>query len=405
MRTLFITKEVPYPPQGGVSLRNWQNINIMKQFGKVALFTASNWTPKQESLPGVDIWKHCNVEKQRLVLENINRRLWWLYPNKHPDADWAYSHQAAEELDDLIKEFQPNLVIFEEVWLYPYLSVVKHHQCQIIFDNHNVETHLFSQRDYLSQNFKIRLKTKIQLSHLNLIENDFIKNSDQVWVCSGEDVKLIHQLYGQDRAIFSIPNGVNITKYENVRLGKCKLPDGLENKEKNILFLGQMSYLPNTEAADLLIDKIYPQVKKIYPDSRLLLVGRNPTEKMLQAGKKDSGIIVTGSVREVNPYLAASSLMVVPLLKGGGTRLKIVEAFAAGCPVISTSKGAEGINAQDGEHLLIRNSVEEIVEGICTLWSNPDLSKKLADFAYELVKSEYSWEGVGKKVEKALLSL
>jgi hypothetical protein len=59
----------------------------MKQFGKVALFTASNWTPKQESLPGVDIWKHSNVEKQRLVLENLNHCLWWLYPNKRPDAD------------------------------------------------------------------------------------------------------------------------------------------------------------------------------------------------------------------------------------------------------------------------------------------------------------------------------
>ena len=195
---------------------------------------------------------------------------------------------------------------------------------------------------------------------------------------------------------------MNVANYDQVRLGECTPPQGLENKQRNLLFLGQMSYLPNTEAAELLINKIYPQLKKIYPDCRLLLVGRNPTQKMLEASKKDSGIIVTGTVSDVRPYLAAASVMVVPLLKGGGTRLKILEAFAAGCPVVSTAKGAEGIKAKDGEHLLIRDSFEAIVHGISQIWSDSLLGKKLAYSAYDLVKQEYSWEAVVQRVEQAI---
>lgn len=97
--------------------------------------------------------------------------------------------------------------------------------------------------------------------------------------------------------------------------------------------------------------------------------------------------------------------MAVPLGHGGGTRLKILEAFAAGCPVVSTAKGAEELKVKDGEHLLIGDEIEAMVEGVCQLWSDPSLGQKLANSAYELVRAEYSWEAVGRKVESAVREL
>jgi glycosyltransferase involved in cell wall biosynthesis len=405
LRTLFITKEVPYPPKGGVSLRNWQDINILMKHGSVAVFTASNWNPKETSLPGVAIWKHCNVEQQRSGREKLNRRLWWLYPHRHPDADWAYSNSAAQELDKFMTEFKPNMVILSEVWLYPYLKVVKRHPCKIIFDNHNVEASLWEQNLRGVQGLKSRLKAKLLISHLKGIEGNFSRQADQVWVCSDGDALLTQQLYGQVSPLYTIPNGINVAQYDDVRSGKLSPPNGLEKTSRNIIFLGQLSYPPNKIAAELLIKQIYPQLKAFYPDCRLLLVGRNPTPLLLDATKNDVGIIVTGSVPDVRPYLAAASLMVVPLRQGGGTRLKILEAFAAGCPVVSTAKGAEGLKARDGEHLLIRDTVEEIVNGVVQLWSEVELGDKLARSAYELVQTEYSWEAVGQRVEKALVAL
>lgn len=103
-----------------------------------------------------------------------------------------------------------------------------------------------------------------------------------------------------------------------------------------------MSYAPNTIAAGLLIDHIYPVLKAMHPECRLLLVGRVPTAKMLKAADQDADIVVTGSVPDVRPYLAAASIMVVPLQQGGGTRLKILEAFASGCLLLALLKGLRG---------------------------------------------------------------
>jgi hypothetical protein len=170
IRTLFVTKEVPYPPRGGVSLRNWQNIYIMMEFGPVAVFSAANWSPKETSLPGIAIWKHCNVEQQRSSWENLNRRLWWLYPHRHPDADWAYSHTAAKELDKFITEFKPDVAIIEQLWLYPYLKVLKNHPCRLILEQHNVEAHLFEQQDLTSANFTAVCE---QIHHRRKLTNAF----------------------------------------------------------------------------------------------------------------------------------------------------------------------------------------------------------------------------------------
>lgn len=405
IRTLFITKEVPYPTIAGLSLRIWQNINIMMKFGPVGVFSASDWNPKNTSLPGVAVWKHCNVAQQRSSWEKLNSRLWWFNSYRHSDADWSYANTAAQELDKLLTQFKPDLVIIEEVWLYPYLRIVQNHKCQIILDNHNVEASLWSQTHRSIKGLKAKLKAKIQLDHLKTIEKDFSSRVNQVWVCSKEDVSLMHQFYGQVAATHDVPNGINVGHYDCVRSGEISLPLGLEDTRRNILFLGQLSYPPNTVAAELLINHIFPRIRELYPDSRLLLVGRKPTQFMQEAAMHSPEIIVTNAVPDVRPYLAAASLMIVPLLEGGGTRLKIVEAFAAGCPVISTAKGAEGIKAIDGEHLLIRNEVEEIVEGVCQLWSNPALGEKLAHSAYELVQAEYSWEAVGRKVEKLITQM
>jgi len=405
IRTLFITREIPYPIVAGVSLRLWQNINIMIKFGPVGVFSAVDWNPVHTSLPGVEVWKHCNVLQQRSPWEKFIARFWWFDSHRHSDADWVHAQAAAQELQVMMTQFQPDLVVMEQVWLYPYLKVVQEHGCEIIFDNHNVEASLWQKIKAAAQGLKAKLKTKIELAHLQVIEQDFSRQANQTWVCSQEDASLMQQLYSQLSPIKVIPNGINIHDYDLVRSGECTLPPGLPDKKRTILFVGQLSYPPNTAAVELLINQIYPKLKKKYPDSHLLLVGRKPMQFMKQAAKQEPGIIVTGAVPDIRPYLAAASMMVVPLHQGGGTRLKIVEALAAGCPVISTTKGAEGLKVKDGEHLLIRNEVEEIVAGIYQLWTNPDLGVKLANSGYKLVEAEYSWEAVGRKVELAIQEL
>ncbi len=397
IRTLFISRDPPYPPTSGTSLRIWQNVNIMGKLSEVAFFTACRWEPTQNSLPKITWWQHYNVERPRPWLEKLSHRLWWLRSSGYPDTDWVYAKVAAKELEEFVLRVKPDIVIFEEVWLYRYLPIIKRHQCRTILLEHNVEYPLCQTKYSADSSLKGKLKTRLKLPRVKTIEKDFINQVDQVWTCSDRDVTVVKELYGNPKDICVIPNGVNIHDYEEAYSG-----NNFERKPYDVMFLGQLSYEPNTEAVNELIDIIYPRLREIQPECRLLLVGARPTQKMLDAAANDPGIVVTGKVPKVLPYLGSAGMMVVPLRKGGGTRLKILEAFASGCPVISTSKGAEGLKAQDGEHLLIRDEIDSIVEAVSTLWSNPSLGSQMALAAYQLVQEEYSWEAIGERVKQAI---
>ncbi|MGK7885743.1 MAG: glycosyltransferase family 4 protein [Crocosphaera sp.] len=396
VRTLFVTRYLPYPPVGGSALRNWQNINIMKDYGPVSIVSICPDKAEQVELPGIDFWDNFVVDKSIDFWENYRRKLWPIRPAGYPDIDRLYQTDIAKKLQNSLKKFNPNLVIIEELWMYHYLKIIKQFSCKIIVDNHNIEA------DLLQQNHG---KLKLKLPRLKGIEKNFIKQAEQVWVCSEDDKNLLNKMYGSNSNIYSIPNSINLNNYNNLYQGKEPYPSHLNPTEHNILFLGQYNYPPNAIAANILIENIYPQVKQKYPDTKLLLVGRNTNGKMREASQQDTGIVVTGGVPDVRPYLAAASIMIVPLQKGGGTRLKILEAFASGCPVISTAKGAEGLQARDGEHLLIKNTTKELIEGIEELWSQPSLGIKLKQNAYELVKKEYSWEANRTRVKQAVQSL
>ena len=391
-RTLFITSDIVYPPARGAPLRTWQNINAMMEHGAIGFFSITWFEWERITPPGVDLWHYEYI----------------LPPVKPPtdliidrNISYYYSYAAGQKLEEIMNQFQPDLVIFEEIWTYLYLPIVNRYQCRIIFDNHNVEIDLYRQE--MSDNSK--LGSQLEYERRKFIEQDFISQTDQTWVCSQEDACILKEIYGQNQNIYVVPNSVDVVSYNCVRFQQYLSLKELEPKEHNIIFSATFGYLPNREAAEVLIEQIYPQLRKIYPNCRLLLVGQEPTAYMQQVAEQETGIIVTRAVPDVRPYLASASVLVAPLFKGGGTRLKILEAFAAGCPVISTAKGAEGLKVTDGEHLLIRNTPEEMVAGVCQLWSEPFLGQRLAESAYQLVQAEYSWEAVKPKVERAIRQL
>jgi glycosyltransferase involved in cell wall biosynthesis len=162
------------------------------------------------------------------------------------------------------------------------------------------------------------------------------------------------------------------------------------------------TYPPNIEAVTFLLEKLFPRLATSAPDCQLLLVGSMPTLQMWEAAQRDPRIIVTGPVPDIRPYLAAAALMVVPLFQGSGTRFKILEAFAAQVPVVSTVKGVEGLDTVDGTHVLIAESVDEFVAAIQRLWRDENVAQQLAAHGLELVKHRYSWEGTSRQITKAL---
>lgn len=413
VRTLFLTNKLPYPPIGGAPLRNWQNIHHMMKYGPVGVFflCAEHEQPDSAPVapPGVALWRFQAVGK-RPFLSKIGRRIrlmLWLLTQADPLTDMHYTPAVAQELDRILTEFKPDVVVFEEIWLYCYLSTIQRHPCRIIFDAHNAETSLFHQifATEVHQGFKNKIESGIRLALIERMERNFVQAADQVWTCSQEDAELLQSFSSKPALTAVIPNGIDVDSFEGVRSQSYTLNGELQPTAHTVIFTASFSYAPNALAAQFLMDQIYPQLRQAYPDCQLLLVGKDPTDAMLEAAKTDRNIVVTGKVPDVRPYLTAASVVLVPLLQGGGTRLKILEAFAACRPVVSTAKGAEGINAQDGEHLLIRDEVADLVAGISQIWQDKALAQKLTSSAYDLVQAEYSWTAVGRKLDGAIAPL
>jgi glycosyltransferase involved in cell wall biosynthesis len=233
-----------------------------------------------------------------------------------------------------------------------------------------------------------------------MIEQQATHAVDQIWVCSDADARLLAQLHAPAAPVWVVPNGLDLAASQMP--GEHILPRASDSSIKSIIFPGTFAYWPNAAAANFLIAEFFPLLAGASRDYRLQLVGSRPSPAMLQAARADSRIVVTGTVPDVRPYLAAAWLVVVPLFEGGGTRFKILEAFAAGIPVISTAKGAEGLQVTDEVHLLFAETAAEMVAAVRRLSSDKSLRQRLIRNGWELLNLHYSWNAAAARIAAAV---
>jgi polysaccharide biosynthesis protein PslH len=231
-------------------------------------------------------------------------------------------------------------------------------------------------------------------------ERDAVCGADLVWVCSDHDAQQIARVHSRRAGITVVPNGVDVDAYRRDEA----LPTAADwgRWPITMVYPGLFSYTPNEDAAMRLIKHVLPAVRARGCSARAVLVGRDPTPALLAAAQQDAGVEVTGWVESVLPYLKQACVVTLPIRLGSGTRLKILEAFAIGRPVISTAKGAEGIDAINDDHLLIREDVDAMAEAIIELWRRPLLRERLCERALELVRSRYSWSAAAQRIAQSL---
>ena len=189
------------------------------------------------------------------------------------------------------------------------------------------------------------------------------------------------------KRVVVVPNGVDCDAYAGLPVARREGPPTL-------LYVGSMAWPPNASAARFLATQVLPAIRQQLPEARLLLVGRDPGPDVLALAGPGTGVEVAANVSDVMPYYRAAHVLAVPLQSGGGTRLKILEAFAAGVPVVSTPVGCEGIDAINGSHLAIAER-DDFVPAILRLLNTPHLSSTLAHRARTLARQQYDWSVVG----------
>jgi polysaccharide biosynthesis protein PslH len=398
-RSLILARML-YPPMGGEYLRNWQTINLLQQFGSVAVFSLFDRAIQPPEL-GRLTWQHFNLTADRSLQSQLESITQWV---RQVGLTYycPYHHTIAQALEQTIATFQPNLVILEQLWMIPYLPIIQRYPCQVIYDAHNVEVPLYEQTKCVGVGLRSLARRMLHIPQIQRSEQQLLQQTDQVWVCSHTDQEQLCDRYRPTHPPQIIPNGLDSQFYADLFQERLRQDQGLTH---NIIFTGNFAHAPNAEAATQLLTEIYPALCRQFPQTQLLLVGRNPTPAMLRAAREDNQITVTGEVDDIRPYLATARVMVTPLLQGSGTRLKILEAFAAGCPVVSTTKGVEGLQVQDGEQYLRAEGSAAIVAAVQRLWGDSVLEMKLIKSAQGLLQSAYSWDVVQQTMGNALEQL
>lgn len=297
-------------------------------------------------------------------------------------------------LQQLFNEQRFDTIQVENVFMSGYMQQLRNApgQPRIITDWHNIESELMSRYAAFIKNPAKRFYANETARRLRFAEQDQIKRSDTLLVTSERERDALIAS-GVRIPIHIVENGVDAAQFETAINAH---PNTTADDDKpNIIFVGSMDYHANVDAVIAFVSESWPTIRAAHPDLDLKIVGRRPPAT-IQALAKTPGIIVTGSVPDVRPYYHNAIASIVPLRIGGGTRLKILEAFAARTPVVSTNLGAEGLAVRHGEHLLIAETTNDFITAIASLRTDSDKRTALAAAGHRLVKTIYDWPVVGR---------
>jgi glycosyltransferase involved in cell wall biosynthesis len=389
---------LPHPPRSGLDLRVLATVRALGSDHDVGVFALSGQgaRPSSDGLPPWDgptaAWRvslrFAADGGEKLRAEALR---WLRDRSTHPSDRW-YSDAVTAELAQFVNELEARIAVVETLWLHRYIRPLRKLGCAVILDAHGVEGAL---HDELADSHPSLLAHEFAL-RTHEVEARAIATADQVWVTSPSDARLMQSRYGSGANIEVVPNAIALESY---------VPREQTGHRFTVAFMAVFSYPPNIAAARRLLTGIFPSLAEHLPAARLALIGRDPTTEMRDAAKRDSRVQVTGPVEDVAPHLRDADALAVPLTEGHGTRFKVMEAFAAKVPVVSTRKGVEGLEVEPEKHYLSAESDSEFVSALGRLVESPELGARLARHGFEYVARNHSLDVARERVSSALSTL
>src|SRR5271169_5062686 len=261
----------------------------------------------------------------------------------------------------------------------------------VVLFQHNVETMIWRRHVEQSPDPFRRVYFQTQANRMYDWERRMCRAAARVVAVSPQDAEAMHKMFAIEAV--SVPTGVDLDYFR-------RSTDAARTAD--LVFVGSMDWLPNSDGVNYFVSEILPLIWQPKPDCTLAVVGRAPSSAMLAIAREDSRIQVTGTVPDVRPWLWGASVSIVPLRIGGGTRLKIYEAMAAGTATVSTSIGAEGLDVSHPANIRLADTPETFAEQCLALLQDGQERESVAAAALELVTSRFSWDVVAAEFEKLL---
>jgi len=299
-----------------------------------------------------------------------------------------FSRRFDRKLRQLLREERFDLVHCEGTNCARYLNSAA--DVPRVLGTHNVESQIWSRRARLARTWIEQLFFGSQAIKMRWFERRALLRTESAVAVTFQDARQMRD-WGVSE-ITLVPNGVDLEAYQ---------PSTEGARPSELLFLASLDWYPNVEGLEHFLAETLPLIVSVQPNAILRIVGRRPSESLRKLVAGNRHVELVGEVKDVRPYLASAGIVVVPLRIGGGSRLKILEALAAGKAVVATSIGAEGLELTPGEHFQLADSPSEFAQQTASLISSEEQRRRLGENGRRLVIDRYGWDGIAATLEAA----
>ncbi len=377
--TVFLTHDLPYPTSGGAKIRNSNLIHLLKEKSSVEILCFGQTPSQAHSTLDISI---------TLIPKKRSPFLRRLFSPLRPYFMNGWSVEMAEALRERAPKNKETVVLLwiDRMLMAQYIPLARTLGYKTILDDHNVESDVLIQGALMSWRNWHKLPLALQALYE---EVRLCKLADIVVATSAVDVLKLQKLAPQAE-IKMIPNLIDCDVYSETR----------SHAGKTLFFVGTLDYFPNDEGLRWFVKEVLPEIKG---DNRppIVVAGSNPSQELKKL-LEENGIKVIANPESVLPYLKNSAAVFVPILSGSGTRLKILEAMAAGRAIVSTHKGAEGLDVKDRVDIFLADTGEDFARKIEELFKTTALREKMGTQAFETVKKLYDWRASREKMDDVL---
>jgi glycosyltransferase involved in cell wall biosynthesis len=385
MRILLLSRWLPYPPDNGSKIRIFNILEQLARQHEVSLisFAASTDRFDQDSLRALR--QHCvrvrTVPFQPYRPTSARALLGLLSPQPRSlvDSDSAEMRRAVAEE---VGRHGCDLVVASQIDMVPYAMAIP--GVPAVFEEVELSLRRVDPRARLTP--AARARQQLTWLKLGAYLRRVLPRFAACTVVSEQERQNLRELVPGYSRVSVIPNALDLSRYQ----GAFGSPE-----PNSLVFAGALTYDANRDAADYFLGSVLPLVAAAEPAVALRITG-GTTGVDLSTLPHHPAAQFTGYVPDIRPVVAQSWASVVPLRLGGGTRLKILESMALGTPVVATSKGAEGLDATDGEDILIADDPAGFAEKVVALLRSPALRQRLAAGGHRLVEARYDWRAVGR---------
>ncbi|HEU4452735.1 MAG TPA: glycosyltransferase family 4 protein [Longimicrobium sp.] len=398
-RLLFLCQNLPFPPDGGVQIRSWNVLRLLaREFDVTALCfyragTRSTPAAVEESLRGMR--EVAETEAFAIPQEHSRARLAadHLRSVLSGRAYTVAAYDSAElrrTLRGLLAGRRFDLAHVDSLDLSGYLPLLS--GLPTVCTHHNVESALLRRRAASEATAARRAYLRLQARLTEAEERRWCPRVALNVAVSEDDRALLARLAPGARFMV-VPNGVDTTAFQPGAGGR-----------EGIVFVGGYGWHPNRDALEHFCADVLPLVRARRPGVPVTFVGRAP-EAVRREYRERHGVELTGYVDDVRPLVRGAACYVAPLRVGGGTRLKILDAWALGKAVVSTSVGCEGLETRDGENILVRDGAQAFADAVCRVLEDEGLRARLERGARRTAVERYDWEVIAGSMLDAYASL